>query len=86
MPSNLPPLIGVTTYRTNSDGISRISISEAYIAALTREGASPVTIPLGISTSALDKILSQLDGLLFSGGGDIQSVDVPSGRAVDGPR
>jgi putative glutamine amidotransferase len=65
-------LIGVTTYRNqNAYSFTQFSISEAYISALANSGASPVLIPLGGSAAALDVLLARLDGLLFSGGGDI---------------
>jgi putative glutamine amidotransferase len=67
-----PPLIGVTTYRNqNSSGFTQFSVAEAYVSALSNAGASPILIPLGGSLVTLDVLLSHLDGLLFSGGGDI---------------
>lgn len=66
------PLIGLTTYRQqNEAGIPYNSISEAYTSAVTRAGGSPLMIPLGLSPSQLNKILESLDGIIFTGGGDI---------------
>jgi len=67
------PVIGVTTYRNqNPLGFSQCSLAEAYIQALALTGASPILIPLGLSQPALDAIVRRLDGILFSGGGDIE--------------
>lgn len=67
-----PPLIGVTTYRLpGTAGIPMYAIAQAYIHALASAGAAPVQIPLGLSEDRLDTILRRLDGILFTGGGDI---------------
>ena len=69
------PLIGITTYRTfNRYGYPQICLSEAYIASLAQAGALPVLVPLGLSETALDELVSRLDGVLFSGGGDVEPV------------
>lgn len=66
------PVIGVTTSRTMSRyGYPLISLTEAYTQALLRAGATPLLIPLGLSISDLSNLLHRLDGILFSGGGDI---------------
>ena len=67
------PLIGITTYRThNRYGNPQICLSEAYISSLAQAGALPVLVPLGLSESALEALLARLDGILFSGGGDVE--------------
>jgi len=66
------PLIGVTTYRTlNKFGFTQSSVSEAYTCSLVNAGAVPLLIPVGLPESALDALLPRLDGILFTGGGDI---------------
>ena len=66
------PLIGLTTSHTTSQsGLSQISVTEAYVRALLRAGAAPLLIPIGLSESALQDILHRLDGILFTGGGDV---------------
>jgi putative glutamine amidotransferase len=68
------PVIGVTTMRReNSAGMSLVSLAEAYVEALTQAGACPVLIPNALSEAALDGLLSRLDGVLFTGGGDIET-------------
>lgn len=65
------PLIGITTSRTNSASPgSRICLNEVYSAAISRSGAVPVLIPLGLPFDQLEGLLDRIDGILFSGGGD----------------
>ena len=66
------PIIGITTFRhLNSYGHPLISINEAYVKAVARSGAIPLLIPLGLPESSLDQLLDRLDGIIFTGGGDI---------------
>jgi putative glutamine amidotransferase len=66
------PLIGVTTGRVyNRQGLPAISILEAYIQAVIQGGGVPLMIPLGLPDEIYPEILSRLDGVLFTGGGDI---------------
>lgn len=70
MPS---PLIGLTTYRhLNPYGLPLNSLTEAYVRAVSNAGAIPMLIPLGLSEETMDKMLARLDGILFTGGGDVQ--------------
>jgi len=74
------PIIGLTTYRSLSPyGYQTLSLTEAYIQALTRAGACPVLVPLGLSESALAELADRLDGLLFTGGGDVHPERYGSG-------
>jgi putative glutamine amidotransferase len=67
------PLIGITTARVlNNSNIHVMSVAEAYVQAVYQAGGLPVLIPLGIAASDLDSLLERLDGLLFTGGGDIE--------------
>jgi len=69
MPS---PLIGLTTYRhLNPYGLPLNSITEAYVRAVSDAGALPTLIPLGLSENTLDALLARLDGIVFTGGGDV---------------
>ena len=71
----MPPLIGITASRTASpSGLPQFSVIEAYVRAVTQAGACPVLIPSGLSGNELDTILQRLDGVLFSGGGDIDPI------------
>ncbi len=69
MPS---PLIGLTTYRhLNQYGLPLNSITEAYVRAVSKAGALPTLIPLGLTEETLDELLARLDGIIFTGGGDV---------------
>ena len=46
-------------------------IPDTYDHALTSAGLTPVLIPCGLDDAALDHLLPTLDGVLFSGGPDI---------------
>ena len=66
------PLIGITTYRqTHEQGFPLLSLVEAYVQAVSQAGGIPVLIPLGLPKDQLKTLTSRLDGVLFSGGGDI---------------
>lgn len=64
--------IGVTTYRdANKYDMPIAAVAQAYINALVQAGAAPLLIPSGLSETLLDSLLDGLDGVLFTGGGDI---------------
>ena len=66
------PLIGLTTSRTrNLHGIPVISVTEAYVQSVLRAGGLPLLVPVGLSRSQLEELSSRLQGILFTGGGDI---------------
>lgn len=74
------PLIGLTSTRglcniqeelKFPNHNSAISVSEAYTAAILRSGAIPVVIPLRLSQANISAIVKRLDGILFTGGGDV---------------
>lgn len=67
-----PPIIGITSSRIPQRYVrSQIGVTEAYVQAVSRAGGLPMIIPLGLPEAHLLQILSRLDGLLFSGGGDM---------------
>jgi putative glutamine amidotransferase len=67
------PIIGITTFHTSNpdNGLLYLSVTETYVKALASAGALPVLVPLGLPEKSLFAILNILDGLLFTGGGDI---------------
>jgi putative glutamine amidotransferase len=67
------PIVGVTTFHSQPTGktFRYISVTEAYVHALVQAGAIPVMVPLGLPAPALDALFPILDGLLFTGGGDL---------------
>ncbi len=66
------PLIGVTTFRVVlKSGAIVHAATQTYIRALLRAGATPVLLPLDLPDTALADLLPRLDGILFTGGGDV---------------
>ncbi|MDL2222866.1 membrane dipeptidase [Bacteroidales bacterium OttesenSCG-928-M11] len=62
-------LVGLSV--NHKEGLS--CISNAYVNAVIKAGGIPILIPLNTSKYQLDQILSRLDGLILSGGGDINA-------------
>jgi len=68
----MKPLIGITTYQsTNVNGHPTVVLMQSYINAVRQAGGVPVLIPSMIAEDGWDALYSRLDGILFSGGGDI---------------
>ena len=61
--------IGVTTYRREREGRERFTLPAAYVDAVRAVGAVPVLLSPG--EAAPDDLLARLDGLVLSGGGDL---------------
>jgi putative glutamine amidotransferase len=57
--------------RKNKYGMQLVSLAEAYVEALTRAGTCPLLVPNQLPETAYDDLLGRLDGVLFTGGGDI---------------
>jgi putative glutamine amidotransferase len=68
------PLIGIPCHSDYRAGSGRpvYCNNRAYTHALEHAGAIPILIPLLEDPHALDSLLPRLDGLLLSGGGDVQ--------------
>ena len=64
---NSKPVIGITTRPRNDRGT--FEVSAKYIDSVRRAGGVPVLLPPGEADPAA--VLAGLDGLIFSGGGDI---------------
>jgi putative glutamine amidotransferase len=68
----MKPLIGITTYQsTNIHGYPTVVLMQSYIHAVMQAGGVPVLIPSMIAEDGWDAVYSRLDGIIFSGGGDI---------------
>jgi putative glutamine amidotransferase len=66
------PLIGITSGLTqNKSGSPVCQLGQAYASAIQIAGGIPIIIPLGIDEENLDELIPRLDGILFSGGADI---------------
>lgn len=72
MQSSPHPIIGLTsTLSSNASGSPVCQVGRAYIDAVKKAGGIPLVIPVGISQVQIKALLSRLDGLLLTGGGDI---------------
>lgn len=68
----MPPIIGITTNQSkNASGQPTIMLMQSYVNAVMQAGGVPVLIPSLIAEDGWDAVYSRLDGILFSGGGDI---------------
>jgi putative glutamine amidotransferase len=71
-----PPLIGVTMSTTpdgaQTDAPPRAWLNNAYFRAVQQAGGIPILLPPHLDGSALDVLWARLDGILLTGGGDIE--------------
>jgi putative glutamine amidotransferase len=68
----MPPIIGITTNQSkNLHGQPTVMLMQSYINAVMQAGGVPVLIPSHIAEDGWQAVYSRLDGILFSGGGDI---------------
>ena len=67
------PLIGITVSRRKSSSGERdlYGVLYPYVDAVRGQGGLPVLIPLGLQAVELRDLYDRVDGLVFSGGGDI---------------
>lgn len=66
------PIIGITADRVRAEtGFLYQGLIEKYIDAIVNAGGMPFVIPITVPETGFDTILSRLDGILFSGGGDV---------------
>ena len=61
--------IGVTTYRRETEGRERFTLPAAYVNAVREVGGVAVLLAPGEATP--EELLARLDGLVLSGGGDL---------------
>jgi len=66
------PFIGLTTTHTSkSSKTPKYGVNVLYAKAISSAGGLPVLIPLNLSEDDLDSLIFNLDGILFTGGNDI---------------
>jgi len=68
------PLIGITGWRSQPFGpLARytFNLTESYVRAVQAAGGLPVVLPPVLNENELYELFVRLDGLLLSGGGDI---------------
>jgi len=87
------PLIGITTHPSTAGAgpADQLPAQAAYVRAIAEAGGVPVHIPLSLMEYDLAVLFDRLDGLLLSGGGDIDpalygALPSTSLRGVDAAR
>jgi putative glutamine amidotransferase len=66
------PLIGITTrIGKDADGHPTVVLQHSYVNAVTGAGGVAIPIPCNLPAAILQDLYSRLDGILFSGGGDV---------------
>lgn len=71
----MSPLIGITTYGQNDE--RHFTLPREYVDSVRRAGGIPLLISPG--ETAFGHLLSELDGIIFAGGGDIGPACYESG-------
>jgi len=70
--NTMRPIIGITCGTSGTDGnLSENSIGGSYISAIENAGGTPIVIPIVQNEACLDDSFEIIDGLLLSGGVDI---------------
>ncbi len=65
------PLIGVSTSITVAASPERAYVNSTYLHAVQQAGGVPVPLPPQLSAASLQRLGAELDGLLLTGGGDV---------------
>ena len=84
------PLIGISCsmgqaiYSMHQDNVPQMQhrLGDSYVKAVTQAGGVPVLLPNNLDISTVEEIAEGLDGILFSGGGDVDPV-IFGERATD---
>jgi putative glutamine amidotransferase len=66
----MPPLIGITTGLA-AKGPLGAQVNASYLWAVQQAGGVPMLLPPHLSPEARDRLLGTFDGLLLTGGGDV---------------
>lgn len=68
----MQPVIGITTLEgKNPDGLPTVMLLQAYVYAILEAGGVPALIPSMLAEGGWEALYERLDGVVFSGGGDI---------------
>jgi putative glutamine amidotransferase len=66
------PIIGITTRKDfTRTGLPAVMLQQAYTDAILQAGGAPVLIPSDLAEAGWRALYQRLDGILFTGGGDI---------------
>ncbi len=68
---NRSPLIGVSTSISVGTHPERAYVNSTYLHAIQQAGGVPVALPPQLSPTSLSRLMRGLDGLLLTGGGDM---------------
>lgn len=70
------PLLGITASYSPAEGgrAAQVTVGDAYLQAVINAGGLPVIIPPVLAGQPLRELFARLDGILFTGGGDIDPV------------
>jgi putative glutamine amidotransferase len=72
MQSTQHHIIGLTSaLSTNTSGSPVVQVGLAYIDAILKTGAIPLVISPGMDQYQVKTLVSRVDGILFTGGGDL---------------
>jgi putative glutamine amidotransferase len=66
------PLIGLSTSITVGEYPERAYVNSAYLRAVEQAGGIPVLLPPQLTAAAREMLWQRLDGLVLTGGGDIE--------------
>lgn len=70
----MQPIIGITAGKDRSDtGIQKVCLIDKYSNAISASGGIPLVIPPDISSHTIETIISRVDGIMITGGGDIET-------------
>src|ERR1700687_3278588 len=69
--SRRAPLIGVSTAITVGTHAERAYVNSTYLHAVQQAGGVPVALPPQLSTASMRQLAAELEGLLLTGGGDL---------------
>lgn len=68
----MQPVIGITSLEgKNPDSLPTVAVLQAYVYAILQAGGVPVLIPSMLADNGWEVVYDRLDGVVFSGGGDI---------------
>ena len=66
------PMIAVTGSLTHNHSDAPVcQVGQAYIDAIQNAGGLPLVVPVGLNITGLAALINRLDGLMLTGGGDI---------------
>ena len=68
------PVIGITALATRHiepPHLPMYALNQRYVMAVEASGGAPLMVPPGLEETSMQAIFERLDGLVLSGGGDV---------------